>query len=167
MLGRSYEDQACSLANALGVIGERWTLLVIRDALFGLRRFDEFAESLGVARNVLSSRLQRLVEGGILVRVRYQERPERFEYRLTPQGLDLATAVVALMRWGDQHLGRPDGSGRLVEHRACGTELVAHLACPACDRLVRADEVITRLAQTPAGVRTQSNLEVAVNVPDA
>jgi DNA-binding HxlR family transcriptional regulator len=152
MLRRSYDDQECSLASTLEIVGERWTLLVIRDALFGLRRFDEFAESLGVARNVLSNRLQRLVENELLTRVRYQERPERFEYHLTPRGHELATAVVALMRWGDRHLGRPDGPTRLVEHHDCGTELQARLTCPHCDRAVGVDEVLTRHERIHANV---------------
>jgi DNA-binding HxlR family transcriptional regulator len=152
MLRRSYDDQECSVARTLEIVGERWTLLIIRDALFGLRRFDEFAESLGVARNVLSTRLQRLVEHDLLTRVRYQERPERFEYHLTPRGHELATTVVALMRWGDRHLGRPDGSARLVEHHQCGTELEARLACPHCDRVVGIDEVSTRRGRAGAEI---------------
>ena len=91
------------------MVGERWTLLVVRDALLGLRRFDEFLDSLGIARNVLSNRLQTLVEHGVFERVRYQERPERFEYRLTPRGGELATAVIALMQWGDRHFAPPRG----------------------------------------------------------
>jgi DNA-binding HxlR family transcriptional regulator len=104
MLKRTYEGQNCSIARALELVGERWTLLIIRDAFLGLRRFDEFQESLGVARNVLTDRLNRLVSQGILERVRYQERPERFEYRLTEKGRDLAVPVLALMKWGDRHL---------------------------------------------------------------
>jgi len=90
VLPNDYEGQNCSIARALEVVGERWTLLIIRDALLGLRRFDQFQESLGIARNVLTRRLNRLVEEGILARVRYSERPERYEYRLTTKGRDLA-----------------------------------------------------------------------------
>ena len=86
MLNRDYEGQNCSIARALEIVGERWTLLIVRDAFLGLRRFDEFQESLGIARNVLTDRLNRLVEEEILERVRYSERPERYEYRLTPKG---------------------------------------------------------------------------------
>ena len=86
MLRNDYEGQNCSIARALEIVGERWTLLIIRDAFLGLRRFDQFQESLGIARNVLTDRLNRLVEEGILDRVRYSERPERYEYRLTRQG---------------------------------------------------------------------------------
>jgi DNA-binding HxlR family transcriptional regulator len=104
MLKRTYEGQNCSIARALELVGERWTLLIVRDAFLGLRRFDEFQESLGVARNVLTDRLTRLVLEGILERVRYQERPERFEYRLTEKGRELAVPLLALMQWGDRHL---------------------------------------------------------------
>src|SRR5207248_7108903 len=85
MLRRDYEGQNCSIARALEIVGERWTLLIVRDCFLGLRRFEELQQSLGVARNVLTDRLNRLVEEGILERVRYSERPERFEYRLTPK----------------------------------------------------------------------------------
>src|SRR3954451_1512493 len=88
MLGRTYEGQNCSVAKALELVGERWTVLILREVFFGHRRFDEIADDLGIARNVLTQRLQRLVEHGVLDRVAYQERPERFEYRLTEKGLD-------------------------------------------------------------------------------
>jgi DNA-binding HxlR family transcriptional regulator len=106
MLKRTYEGQNCSIARALELVGERWTLLIIRDVFLGLRRFDELQESLGVARNVLSDRLQRLVAEGILERRAYSERPPRYEYRLTEKGRDLAVPLLALMQWGDRHLSR-------------------------------------------------------------
>jgi DNA-binding HxlR family transcriptional regulator len=104
MLNRTYEGQNCSIARALELVGERWTLLIIRDAFLGRRRFDEFQESLGVARNVLTERLNRLVEEGLLERTAYSERPPRFEYGLTQKGRDLAIPLLALMQWGDRHL---------------------------------------------------------------
>ena len=104
MLPSDYEGQNCSIARALEVVGERWTLLIIRDALLGLHRFDQFHESLGIARNVLTRRLNRLVEEGILERVRYSERPERYEYRLTIKGRDLAVTLAGLRQWGDTYL---------------------------------------------------------------
>src|SRR3954463_8086860 len=113
MLGRSYEGQVCSVARTLEIVGERWTLLIVRDAFFGVRRFDDFQRSLGIARNVLQGRLERLVEEGILERVRYQERPERFEYRLTEKGLDLWPVVVSLLAWGDRHAA-PDGPAMIL-----------------------------------------------------
>jgi len=104
MLGRDYEGQNCSVARALAVVGERWTLLIIRDALLGLRRFEQFQDSLGIARNVLADRLSRLVDEGILERVLYNERPERYEYRLTRKGRDLNIALTSLRQWGDAYL---------------------------------------------------------------
>ena len=103
MLPRTYEDQNCSIARALEVLGDRWTILVMREAFMRVRRFDDFQRNLGVARNVLTDRLGRLVDEGILERVPYQERPARFEYRLTEKGLDLWPIMMALLQWGDRH----------------------------------------------------------------
>jgi DNA-binding HxlR family transcriptional regulator len=104
VLNREYTGQNCSIARALEIVGERWTLLIVRDAFLGRRRFDEFQESLGISRNVLTERLGRLVEEGILERVRYQERPERYEYRLTAKGRDLHLALTGLRQWGDTYV---------------------------------------------------------------
>jgi DNA-binding HxlR family transcriptional regulator len=132
MLGRTYEDQVCSIARALEVLGERWTLLIVRDALLGLRRFEEFQRSLGVARNVLTDRLNRLVDAGVLERVPYQERPPRHEYRLSATGTELAVPIIGLMQWGDRHLAGPAGPPRLARHRDCGGRLQAKLVCAKC-----------------------------------
>ena len=102
MLNRTYEGQDCPIARALEIVGERWTLLLGRDVLDGLCRFDQLQASLGVARNVLAARLDRLVENGILERVPYSKRPPRYEYRLTAKGRELEPALRALRRWGDQ-----------------------------------------------------------------
>jgi DNA-binding HxlR family transcriptional regulator len=104
MLKRDYDGQNCSIARTLEIVGERWTLLIVRDAFLGRRRFDEFQESLGISRNVLAERLGRLVEEGILERVLYQEHPERYEYRLTEKGRELRLALAALRQWGDAYL---------------------------------------------------------------
>src|SRR5713226_3526202 len=119
MLRSDYEGQNCSVARALELVGERWTLLVVRDAFLGRRRFEEFQESLGIARNVLADRLQKLVEHGIFERVRYQERPERFEYRLTLKGRDLRLALAALMQWGDEYVSPTPP--RLLRRKTDGT----------------------------------------------
>jgi DNA-binding HxlR family transcriptional regulator len=104
MLKRDYEGQVCSIARSLELVGDRWTLLIVRDLVLGLSRFDEFLESLGVASNVLTDRLNRLADQGIVERVRYSERPERFEYRLTSKGRELGLVLLALMQWGDRHI---------------------------------------------------------------
>jgi DNA-binding HxlR family transcriptional regulator len=141
VLGRTYENQVCSLARSLEVLGERWTLLVVRDAILGLRRFDDFQRSLGVARNVLADRLARLVEAGILDRVPYQERPTRYEYHLTPMGRELGVPVVSLMHWGDRHLAGPAGPPRLTRHHDCGGTVSLTFTCDTCGDTVAGAEV--------------------------
>ena len=141
MLRRTYDDQVCSLARALEVVGERWSLLIVRDALLGLRRFEEFQDSLGIARNVLADRLGWLVTAGVLERVRYQQRPDRFEYRLTPMGHQLFVPVLALMQWGDEHLAGSAGPPRVAQHRGCGGNLRAGQICQRCRQPVVAGQV--------------------------
>ncbi|HWD50890.1 MAG TPA: helix-turn-helix domain-containing protein [Acidimicrobiales bacterium] len=104
MLKREYEGQNCSIASALEIVGERWTLLIIRDVFLGLHRFDEFQESLGIARNVLADRLDKLVEAGILEKTPYGDRGDRFDYHLTKKGLDLHVTLSGLRQWGDKYL---------------------------------------------------------------
>ena len=139
MLGNTYEGQNCSIAGALEFVGERWTLLILRDAFLGTRRFDDFQRNLGVARNILQSRLQRLVDEGVLRRERYQERPERFEYRLTRKGVDLWPIIVALMKWGDKHAA-PNGPPVVLRHKGCGGELDDHRICSVCGHPVEVHE---------------------------
>jgi DNA-binding HxlR family transcriptional regulator len=133
VLKRDYDGQNCSIARALEVVGERWTLLIIRDVFVGLRRFDQLQESLGIARNVLTDRLNRLVEEGILERVRYSERPARFEYRLTAKGRELNIALTALRQWGDKHLS--EKPVRLLRRKADGKPVVAALVPKGADVL--------------------------------
>ena len=144
MLDRTYDSQLCSVARTLELVGERWTMLIIRDALAGVSRFDGFLGSLGIARNVLAARLSGLVEHGIMVRVPYQDRPVRHEYRLTPAGGDLATTVLALMDWGDRHLAAEAGPPCTAEHADCGGRVAARLVCEACGTRVSAEEVTLR-----------------------
>jgi DNA-binding HxlR family transcriptional regulator len=138
MLKRDYDGQNCSIARALEVVGERWTLLIIRDVFLGKRRFDELQASLGIARNVLTDRLKSLVEQGLLERVRYSERPLRFEYRLTPKGLELTVALTALRQWGDKHLN--DNPRRTLRTKGGGRPVVAALVLEGTD-VLRPDEV--------------------------
>jgi DNA-binding HxlR family transcriptional regulator len=134
VLPNTYESQNCSIARALEVVGERWTLLILRDVFLGIRRFDDLAAELGVTRSVLSARLGRLVEDGVLEKHRYQERPERFEYRLTDKGRDLWPVAVALLKWGDKHYAPPSGPPRLLLHRDCGGEVDDRRRCSRCGR---------------------------------
>jgi DNA-binding HxlR family transcriptional regulator len=141
VLLRTYDDQVCSIARALEVVGERWSLLIVRDALLGLSRFEQFQDSLGIARNVLANRLARLVRAGVFERVRYQQHPERFDYRLTPMGSQLFVPVLALMQWGDEHLAGSLGPPRVARHTVCGGDLRAGLTCQQCQLPVPAHQV--------------------------
>jgi len=98
----SYEQMNCSIASALDVVGEPWTLLIVRDSFYGVRRFDDFQENLGIARNVLTARLKKLVEAGVFRKTAYRQRPLRHEYRLTDKGAALFTVIVGLKQWGDR-----------------------------------------------------------------
>lgn len=148
MLGSDYRDQNCSVARTLEVMGERWSMLVIRDAFLGVRRFDDFQRSLGLSRNVLAARLSRLVELGVLRKERYSERPERFEYRLTERGRDLFPVLLALADWGDQHAAPEAGPPRRFLHRACGEPIdLRHMRCNVCG--VDIDD--PRLVEAPLG----------------
>jgi DNA-binding HxlR family transcriptional regulator len=134
MLGNQYTGQTCSVAATLDVIGERWSLLIIREIMLGVRRFDALQKDLGVARNVLQTRLERLVEQGVLERQLYQERPKRYEYRLTEPGLDLWPTIVALLQWGDKHAPAAAGPPVLLEHRDCGGAIDEHRICERCGK---------------------------------
>jgi len=155
MLHRTYEDQVCSIARTLEVVGERWTLLIVRDTLLGLHRFDELQESLGIARNVLTDRLGRLVEAGVLTRVPYSERPTRYEYHLTDAGRDLFPVIVSLMHWGDRHLPGEAGPPRVVRHAGCGDDVVGQLMCTRCGPVAQgAVEVLPGPGTLAAGERS-------------
>ncbi|HWB68829.1 MAG TPA: helix-turn-helix domain-containing protein [Solirubrobacterales bacterium] len=138
MLRSDYPGQVCSIAKALEVIGERWSLLIVRDVMNGRRRFDSLQKGLGIARNVLSARLQRLVEEDILERRPYQESPERYEYFLTEKGLDLWPALVALLAWGDRHSPNPEGPPMLIVHKECGGPVSDRGVCEGCGKVLRA-----------------------------
>ena len=127
---------SCSIARTLDVLGDTWSVLVIREMFLGTHRFDQLKEHLDIARNVLAGRLRRLVEHGILSKHLYQEHPPRFEYHLTKKGVDLYPVVVGLMQWGDRYLAGVSGGPVVLEHTPCGqqTELVP--ACSACGELI-------------------------------
>ena len=128
-----YSAANCSIARTLELVGEKWTLLVLREAFYGLRRFEDFQSTIGCVRNVLSTRLQKLVEGGILERHPYREpgQRERYEYRLTAKGLELLPVLIALMQWGDRWTADPSGPAVEVRHRECDSEVGVKLTCDA------------------------------------
>jgi DNA-binding HxlR family transcriptional regulator len=133
MLKREYEGQNCSIARALEIVGERWTLLIIRDVFLGIRRFDELQESLGIARNILTDRLNRLVDEGVLERVPYSQRPTRYEYRLTAKGRDLNIALSGLRQWGDTYLN--EQPPRLLRRKADKQPVIAAFVPTGADVL--------------------------------
>ncbi|MEM9036608.1 MAG: helix-turn-helix domain-containing protein [Actinomycetota bacterium] len=135
-------DQS-SIGRTLAVVGDRWTMLILRDVFRGVRRFSELVESLGIARNLLAERLARLVEHDVLVKVPYCDRPLRHEYRLTPKGADLSRALIALIRWGDEWES-DDTDPTVLVHDHCGTELELELRCPSCDVSVAPTHVRSR-----------------------
>ena len=141
MLQRDYPDQVCSIARSLEVIGERWTLLILRDAVLGAERFEEFQDSLGIASNVLTNRLKLLCDQGVLERLPDQTRPGRPRYLLTDKGRELAPALIVLMKWGDRHYPTPGGPPRLTLHAGCGGNVGADFRCERCGRLAGGTEI--------------------------
>lgn len=141
---QAFADLNCSIARPLSFLGERWSILVLRDLFLGRRRFDEIQESLGIATNVLSQRLATLVEEGIAERRPYSEHPERFEYRLTRKGRDLQPVLLALLRWGDRYMAGEAGPALETIHRDCGKTFHMVPTCSECGGEVRPDNVESR-----------------------
>ena len=122
----------CSVAQCLEVIGEWWSMLIVRDAFLGVTRFDQFQSRLGISRNILNQRLSRLVDEGVLTRVPYSEHPPRYDYRLTDKGRDLWPVLTAMRQWGDRYAA-PDGPPVVIEHTAgCGHRVDAVMVCSDC-----------------------------------
>ena len=142
MLGRDYAGQTCSISRSLEVVGERWTLLVVRDVLLGRHRFDEIVDSLGVTRTVLSARLRTLVDEGVLERRAYQENPPRFEYHLTEKGAGLLPVIAHLMWWGDRHYPAEGGPPRVLRHQGCGGDVASDFSCGTCGARLEAPDVV-------------------------
>ena len=128
----SLEEEQCSVARTVAVIGDRWTLLVLRDCFLRVRRFDDFQARLGVTRHVLADRLKKLVRYGVLRRVPYQERPKRYEYILTQKGLDLHPVMMAIVHWGDLHMIDERGRPRLHQPKVCGKMFDPVMTCSEC-----------------------------------
>jgi DNA-binding HxlR family transcriptional regulator len=152
----SFAGMNCSIARTLEIVGEWWTLLILRDAFLGMRRFEDFQHDLGIARNVLTDRLQTLVEHGIFERHRYQEHPERFEYRLTEKGRDLLPVLLSLLRWGDRWTAGEAGPPLVLEHLRCGHQVSPVLTCPECREEVHARSIVARPGPGAATVKTRA-----------
>ncbi|MEM8923762.1 MAG: helix-turn-helix domain-containing protein [Actinomycetota bacterium] len=134
---------SCSIAATLSVIGDRWSLLILRNVFRGARRFSLLQQDLGIAKNLLADRLSKLVDHGVLERVPYQTRPMRYEYRLTPKGADLSTSLIALMGWGDRWYAE-QGAPTILVHDECGQPIEQSVHCPACDETVHPGKIRSR-----------------------
>lgn len=137
---KSFAGLDCSVAQCLEVVGEWWSMLILRNSFLGVTRFDEFQRRLGISRNILQERLSRLVEAGVLVRVRYSEHPPRDDYRLTDKGRDLWPVLTAMRQWGDRHAA-PNGPPLEVVHTRCGATTPAVFVCGSCGEPLGARDV--------------------------
>jgi len=136
-------ERPCSIQRSLDILGDRWTILILRDAFRGVRRFDDFRRDLEIARPVLTERLRRLVETGVMERRLYCERPPRYEYRLSPMGMALSPTLVALMRWGDDWLSE-SGPPTVLVHETCGHPLDQQFVCWHCDETFTPHDIASR-----------------------
>jgi DNA-binding HxlR family transcriptional regulator len=134
-------DERCSIARTVSVIGDRWTLLILRDCFLRIRRFDDFEARLGVTRHILADRLRKLVDAGVLEKVPYGDRPVRHEYRLTQKGLDLYPVMMSIVHWGDMHTAGKAGRPLLHQHLACGHQFDPVLTCSVCAEAVEPRQV--------------------------
>jgi DNA-binding HxlR family transcriptional regulator len=135
-------DQPCSVARTLSVIGDRWTLLILRDCFMKVRRFDDFHARLGIGRPILADRLQKLVDNFVLTKMAYQTNPLRYEYRLTQKGVELHPVIMSIVHWGDMHMAGKKGRPVLHQHTTCGHHFDPVLTCSACGEAVTAREVV-------------------------
>lgn len=141
MRWRDLDQQPCSLARSLSVVGDRWTLMILRDCFLGIRRFDDFERRLGITRHLLTDRLKKLVEHGVLNKVPYQQRPLREEYRLTEKGLELHPLILALVSWGDRHMADERGAPIEHVHKGCGEKMTPITVCSECGEPVTARDI--------------------------
>jgi DNA-binding HxlR family transcriptional regulator len=152
----SFSDMNCSIAQSLEVIGEWWTLLILRDSFLGVRRFDDFVERLGIARNVLTNRLDTLVDSGVLERRAYDEGRGRYDYVLTEKGRALWPVLTALRQWGDEWILGAGNEPLLLEHRGGGHNTTAQMTCNVCGEVLDARSV--RAVPGPGAIGEQSVL---------
>jgi DNA-binding HxlR family transcriptional regulator len=137
---KSFAEMNCSVAQCLEIVGEWWSLLIVREAFLGVRRFDEMQRDLGISRNILTERLNRLVAAGIFERVLYSDRPPRYEYRLTDKGRDLWPVITSMRQWGDKY-SAPAGPPVELVHKSCGEVTEAIMVCSRCGERLAAHDV--------------------------
>jgi len=145
------EEQPCSIARTLSVIGDRWTLMILRECFLRVRRFEDFQARLGIGRPTLKDRLQTLVDAFVLTKVTYQERPLRQEYRLTQKGMDLYPILMAINHWGDVHMAGKKGPPVFHTHNRCGHDFSPMMVCSECRDELQAKEVVARPASSAKG----------------
>jgi DNA-binding HxlR family transcriptional regulator len=144
MRWKQIDTMTCSVARTLSVVGDRWTMLIIRDVFLGVCRFDAIRQDLRLTPHRLSDRLGKLVRDGIVRRVEYERRPPRFEYRLTEKGLDLYPLIVTMVEWGDRWMSGRAGVPVELVHRPCGHSIKPELICPCCKSKIDAREMSAR-----------------------
>lgn len=149
-------NQECSIARTLAVIGERWTLMVLRDLFLGLSRFEQIRRSLNISRTTLTERLNLLEQEGVVRRLPYQEKPTRYKYKLTSKGADLFPVMTALVNWGDQHYATAAGPPLIHHHKRCGHDFKAVLVCSECGERANPHETEVRFAHE--GTNARSNV---------
>jgi DNA-binding HxlR family transcriptional regulator len=126
-------DWPCTIARSVNILGDHWNLLIMRQACLGTRRFDDFHAALGTGRNILSQRLARLVDEGLLRKVQYQDNPVRYEYRLTDKGRDVYPILAAMATWGEKWLTGPEGTPLVLHHKDCDHDMHAVVVCSECE----------------------------------
>jgi DNA-binding HxlR family transcriptional regulator len=136
--------EPCSMARTISVIGDRWTLMILRDCFLRIRRFEDFERSLGITRHLLADRLRKLVKADVLRKVAYSERPKRYDYRLTEKGIGLYPVMMAIVHWGDTHMAGSKGRPLLHEHVACGHTFDPVMTCSHCGEEITARAVRVR-----------------------
>lgn len=156
----SVGEMPCSVARSLSLFGDRWTLLIVRNAFLRVRRFEDFQASLGMTRHLLASRLKRLTEAGILTRVPYQQTPLRHEYRLTDKGKALYPVLMALTVWGDTWMDQGKGPPLLYQHQSCGKTISPVMTCPDCHETLSLETV--RVLPGPGLTASKSALQQSV-----
>lgn len=144
MRWKEIDTMTCSIARTLSVVGDRWTMLIIRDVFLGIRRFEGIQQDLRLTPHRLSDRLRKLVHAGVLRRVAYEKRPPRFEYRLTERGIDLYPLIVAMIEWGDRWMAGRNGVPVELVHRPCGHSIKPQFICPDCKSKIEPHDMSAR-----------------------
>jgi DNA-binding HxlR family transcriptional regulator len=146
-------DENCSIARTLAVIGDRWAMLILRDAFLRIRRFDDFQKDLGISKQRLSEQLKKLVDEGVLTKSEYQSSPPRFEYRLTAKGVDLYPVLMAMVNWGDKYMDKGKGAPMVYRHTTCGKHFTTRVTCSECGEPVNPRDVRPEIGPGEANIR--------------